>query len=85
MPAITIDYLNDVLRVCRENQVTEFKTKDLEFKLGFGVPSAKIQDSPHWTVPAASNEPTEPIELTEDMPSDDELLFGASGFAVNRE
>jgi hypothetical protein len=77
MPAITIEFLNSVLHACRSNQVTEFKTENLEIKFGsFGSLQA------NQPVPTES---TEPIELTEDMPSDDELLFGASGFAVNRE
>ena len=66
--------LQALLQVLRENQVTSFKVEGLELSLLVSLDQAKAQ--PHPTQPGS----TEPIDFTEDMPTDDELLFAASGF-----
>ena len=72
--AIDIQSLKELLPLLREHGVSYFKAENLEVTLCAPVP-------PTAAAYQGLAEPVElPIELTDDLPSEDELQFAASGY-----
>jgi hypothetical protein len=71
-----LDYLKNLLQVLHDGRVASFKCNAFELAIGHHVSSSATTNA----------QPTlEDIELIDDLPTEDEILFAASGFQVNRE
>ena len=89
MPSLTfpvlspaeLESLRQLIQVLRDCQVTQFKANGLELSLS-GHTAQALTQAP---VSQGLTQATEPIELTDDTPDSDELLFAASGFRANNE